>query len=88
MSGARNGATAWFLFADKSALPAAELGTLAGHAEPEVFLKRSDQVRVGGAAVSEFDGDFETDAIRYKVRDVHGGVATDTRAGYASTGAG
>jgi len=77
----------WYLFSDPSDIPAAEFGLLRGHESPELFMKASDQVRVGGGAASPFDGDFATDNVLYKVRHCFGGVVLSSRAGYASTGA-
>ena len=76
----------WYLFSDPADIPAAEFGLLRGHESPELFMKASDQVRVGGGVASPFDGDFATDNVLYKVRHCFGGVVLSSRAGYASTG--
>lgn len=82
------GNTAWYLFADPGiGRPAAEMGFLAGHETPEVFMKAPDSVRVGGGVVSGLDGDFATDGVAYKVRHCLGGTLMDYRAAYANAGA-
>ncbi len=80
------GATLWMLFSDPGDIAAAEFGLLSGHESPELFMKSSDQTRVGGGLTSPMDGDFATDNIFYKVRHVLGGVTLSGRAGYASDG--
>lgn len=82
------GNTAWYLFADPGiGRPAVEMGFLAGHEQPEVFMKAPDSVRVGGGVVGSLDGDFATDGVAYKVRHVLGGTLMDYRAAYANAGA-
>ena len=80
------GATTWALFSSPADIAAAEFGLLRGHESPELFMKSSDQTRVGGGLTSPMDGDFATDNIFYKVRHVLGGVTLSGRAGYASDG--
>lgn len=78
----------WYLFADPGiGRPAAEMGFLAGHEQPEVFMKAPDSIRVGGGVVGAEDGDFATDGVAYKVRHVLGGTLMDYRAAYVNTGA-
>jgi hypothetical protein len=81
------GNTAWYLFADPGiGRPAVEMGFLAGHEQPEVFMKAPDSISVGGGTVGGLDGDFATDGVAYKVRHVLGGTLMDYRAGYANAG--
>ena len=82
-----HGATTWALFSDPGDIAAGEFGLLRGHESPELFMKASDQARVGGGIAGPMDGDFATDNIFYKVRHVFGGVTLSGRAGYASDGA-
>lgn len=83
-----NNQTTWYLFADPGiGRPAVEMGFLAGHEQPEVFMKAPDSVRVGGGVVGAQDGDFATDGVAYKVRHVLGGTKMDYRAAYVNTGA-
>jgi len=84
-----HGNTAWYLFADPARGGAAvEVGYLRGHETPEVVMKASNKVAVGGGGLSSpFTGDFETDNIMYRVRDVIGGTAMDPRFTYLQSGA-
>ncbi len=83
-----NGNTSWFLFANQSMRPALVGARLRGHETPELFIKESNQRRVGGGGLNALDGDFATDAIEYKVRHVFGGAVIDPKMTVASSGAG
>ena len=78
-----NGATAWYLFADPSDIACLEAGYLAGHERPELCMKASDKVSIGGAPITPMSGDFATDNIFYRVRHVFGICDLDWRATYA-----
>ena len=78
--------TTWYLFADPSQVAAMEFGYLRGHETPEIVMKASDKVTMGGGAVSPFEGDFVSDNIFYRVRIVKGSIQLDPRAAYAQTG--
>lgn len=78
--------TTWYLFADPSSGKAMQMDFLRGHEDPEIVMRNSDKVAVGGGPVSAFDGDFATDNIFYRVRDVHGGIQLDPRYAYAQVG--
>lgn len=82
-----NGSRSWFLFGNPAdGRPALELGKLRGHAEPALFMKRSDAQRIGGTAGPDGDlADFDTDTIQYKVRHVFGGTRLTTTGGAKST---
>lgn len=89
LASSANGNTSWFLFADpNTGRPAAEVGFLRGHTEPEVFMKSPNAVRVGGGPASPADGDFDTDTVEYKVRHVLGGTLMDPKSSVASNGSG
>jgi len=75
--------TTWYLFGDPSQGAAMEFGYLRGHESPEICMKASDKVSVGGAAISPMSGDFATDNIFYRVRAVMGSVQLDPRFAYA-----
>jgi len=75
--------TTWYLFADPSQGVAMEFGYLRGHETPEICMKASDKVTVGGANISPFSGDFATDNIFYRVRIVKGTCRQDPRFAYA-----
>jgi len=76
--------TTWYLFADKSQGKAAQVDFLRGYETPEVCMKASDKVAVGGGALlSPFSGDFATDNVFYRVRHCVGGTQLDPRYAYA-----
>ncbi len=77
-----NGATAWYLFANPSDIAALEAGYLRGHERPEICMKASDKVTVGGGSINPMSGDFATDNVFYRVRHVFGIVELDWRATY------
>ena len=79
-----DGAGSWYLFADPKDIAAIEVDTLVGHETPEICMKASDKVAVGGAPLSAMSGDFATDNILYRVRDVFGANKLDWRATYAN----
>lgn len=84
-----NGNTSWFLFANpNNGRPAAEMGFLIGHEEPEIFMKTPNQIPVGGGAEDAMNGDFDTDAIEHKLRHVFGGTRMDPKMTVASNGSG
>jgi hypothetical protein len=84
-----NGNTSWYLFADPSVgRPAMEVGRLIGHETPELWVKAPNAMRVGGGMVNPEEGDFDHDAIRYRVRMVVGGVLMDWKSAVASDGSG
>ena len=74
--------TQWYLFADPKELAALEFAHLSGHERPEICMKASDKVTVGGGAIGPMSGDFATDNILYRVRFVFGGGRLDWRAAY------
>jgi len=79
---ASNGNTAWYLFSDPNDIAALEAGYLRGHERPEICMKASDKVTVGGGAITPMSGDFATDNIFYRVRHCFGIVELDWRATY------
>ncbi|KKM23301.1 hypothetical protein LCGC14_1616620, partial [marine sediment metagenome] len=72
----------WYLFSDPAELAALEAAHLRGHENPEIVMKASDKVTIGGGAVNSMAGDFATDNVFYRVRVVFGGVTEDWRAFY------
>ncbi len=74
--------TQWYLFADPRELAALEFAHLTGHERPEICMKASDKVSVGGGAIGPMTGDFATDNVFYRVRLVFGGGRLDWRASY------
>ena len=74
----------WYLFADPADIAALEADYLTGHERPEICMKASDKVSIGGGPVSPMDGDFATDNVLYRVRDVFGCNKLDWRATYCN----
>lgn len=72
----------WYLFADPKDIAALEFAYLAGHERPEICMKASDKVTIGGGAISPMSGDFATDNVFYRVRDCFGICKLDWRATY------
>jgi hypothetical protein len=78
----------WYVFADPAEGKAMQMDFRRGYEDPEICMKASDKVAVGGAGpLSPFSGDFATDNIFYRVRDVHGGARLDPRFCYAQVSA-
>lgn len=80
---ATNGLTGWYLFADPKDIAALEVAHLRGHERPEICMKASDKVAIGGAPISPLEGDFISDNVLYRVRLCFGGTKLDWRATYA-----
>jgi hypothetical protein len=79
VSGATYGPYSWYLFGAPSNGDAIRFNTLRGHEAPEVCQKMSDKVSLGGAPISPLEGDFDSDSIRWRIRDIFGGTTTDPR---------
>ena len=75
-------AAGWYLFTDPNELAVIEAAHLRGHERPEIAMKASDKVTVGGGAMSPFSGDFATDNIFYRVRLPFGVTTLDWRGFY------
>ncbi len=78
----------WFLVADPMVLPAMEWATLQGHTEAQLSMQSSNAVSLGGGAISPFEGDYDTDSMSWRVRDIFGGAPVEPRGLWGSTGAG
>lgn len=86
-----HGQTGWYLFSNpENGRPALEFGKLRGHNTPELFMKLPNSVAIGEGSMgpgpgvipgtsnmSPLEGDFDTDSIHYKIRDVFGGTQID-----------
>ncbi len=84
-----SGNTAWYLFANPAVgRPAMEIGFLMGHETPQLWVRSPNAMRVGGGPVAPEEGDFDHDAVQYRVRTVLGGTLMDPKSALASTGAG
>jgi len=77
----------WFLIADPNDAtqrPAFHFGFLRGRRDPQLFVKDSDQRQLGGGAVDPTEGDFDTDAIDYKLRHIFGASQGDVKMAVSS----
>jgi len=77
-----NGTTGWYLFSDPNEIAALAYGWLAGHETPEICMKASDKVSLGGGLISPMEGDIESDNIKYRVRLCFGATKLDWRGTY------
>jgi len=75
----------WYLFADPNLIAAVECDYLEGHERPEICMKASDKVTIGGGAINPMTGDFATDNIFYRVRQCFGANKLDWRATFINT---
>jgi hypothetical protein len=82
-----NANVTWYLLAEPGATAAMEVGFLTGQRSPQVFQKISGQQTSGGGATDPMQGDFERDAMAWKVRHIFGGLALEPRYAYAMRGA-
>ncbi len=73
------GLTGWYLFADPNDIATLGYAHLAGHENPEICMKASDKVNIGGGPISPFEGDFATDNVFYRVRHIFGVASLDWR---------
>jgi len=76
------GATGWYLFADPNDIAAVGYAHLAGHETPEICMKSSDKVTIGGGDLGPMSGDFASDNIFYRVRLCFGVASYDWRGTY------
>jgi hypothetical protein len=77
----------WFILpAPTAARPALAVGFLRGHEVPDLRVKNSAGVRVGGGTIAPEEGSFEFDDIQYRVRHVLGGTPLDPIGTYVSNG--
>lgn len=80
------GDTAWYLFADPASVPAVAAIHLAGHEGPEICMKHSNKVSIGGGDIGPMSGDFATDNVLYRVRMCYNASKMDWRGTWMSTG--
>ncbi len=79
---APNARLSWFLFSNPNDIAAMECDYLVGHERPEICMKASNKINIGGGEIDALEGDFETDNVFYRVRDVFGCNKLDWRATY------
>lgn len=82
VSGATYGPFSWYLFGTPASGDAIRFNRLRGHESPEVCQKMSDKISLGGAPISPLEGDFDSDSIRWRIRQIFGGTTTDPRFAY------
>jgi hypothetical protein len=75
----------WYLFSDPKDIAALECDFLVGHERPEICMKASDKVSVGGGEIGPMTGDFATDNVFYRVREVFGCNKLVTTGGWRAT---
>jgi hypothetical protein len=73
----------WYLFADPADGKWGQVDFLRGHESPEICMKSSNKVSVGGLSIDPFGGDFDTDDILWRVRHCLGASVLDPRFAYA-----
>jgi hypothetical protein len=72
------GRPTWYLFGKlTNAGYAARMNFLRGHESPELCMKNPNKVALGGASMSPLEGDYESDAIRWRIRHIFGGTQVD-----------
>jgi len=76
------GDTSWYLFAAPTDVACMEVDHLSGHERPEICMKASDKVTIGGGPIGPMSGDFATDNVLYRVRLCVGCNKLDWRATY------
>lgn len=73
----------WYLIADPTVgRPAFEVAKLRGYTAPSLFMKSPNALAIGGGQSGALMGDFDHDAIGYKVRHVIGGAPIDPLSAY------
>lgn len=80
---------AWFLLPQATvARGGLYVAFLRGYESPDLRMRADTGTRVGGGGIDPTEGDFNEDAVHYRVRHVVGGALGDPLHLYASTGAG
>lgn len=74
-----SGDTAWYLFCDPQLRPAMRYGYLAGHEQPEIFVKAAEVQALVTGEEDPFDGTFLSDDIEFKLRFTYGADTVDYR---------
>lgn len=81
--------TAWFVLPQPTApRPAFYVGFLTGWETPDVRYKNDQGARAGGGAIPPEEGDFDVDAVYWRVRHIVGAAQGDPKFTYASDGLG
>lgn len=81
--------TAWFILPLPSApRPAFYSAFLRGYETPDIRYKNDQGARAGGGSIGADEGDFDTDAVYWRVRHIHGAAQGDPMFTWASDGTG
>lgn len=78
--------TTWYLIARLNNGAAVQLNFLRGHENPELVMKNPNKLTLSGAIQDPLQGDFEQDAIDWRVRHIMGGATIDPRFAVVSLG--
>jgi hypothetical protein len=74
----QTGRPTWYLFGKlTNSGYACRINFLRGHESPELCMKNPNKVALGGASMSPLEGDYESDAIRWRIRHIFGGTQVD-----------
>lgn len=79
--------TTWYLIARLANGAAAQINFLRGHEAPELVMKNPNKVMLSGDNNNPLEGDFESDAVEWRVRHILGGTQVDPRYAVANVGA-
>lgn len=80
-------AATWFLLAGPdSERPAVHAVFLSGHEQPDLRMRNAAGTRPGGGAVDPSEGDFDHDAVEYRIRHVVAGARGFSEVAYVSVG--
>lgn len=75
----------WLLVADPGeGRPAFTFAFLRGRTDPALFIKDPNARRIGGGDIDPQEGNFDSDAIDYKVRHVYGAAQVDPKSAMGS----
>jgi hypothetical protein len=77
-----NYANSWYLFSDPADGYSVEFAYLSGYDTPQMFMRASAQLALGGGTVSPMEGGYDNDSVDYKVRVVMGGSHTNAVGGW------
>lgn len=68
--------TNWYLLPQPGATrrPVLDYAYLIGHADPEVRVKTDGGTLIGGGAISPFEGSFDNDSAKFRLRQIGGAI--------------
>lgn len=83
-----NKKTTWYVFADPMQGAAITMGRVRGYENPEICMRASNKMLVGGGMADVMSGSFENDQVQTRVRSIFGLKAMDPRFCWANDGTG